>query len=55
MAVWAKQLQIINYVISMIPINMMDLEHQFFSIPLAQSTNLTVSIPSQDSTNVFPF
>ena len=44
MAIWAKQLKILHHVIPVIPIYMMDLEHQFFPVPLPDSTYLAVSV-----------
>ena len=53
MAIRAKQLQIPDHVILMVPIQMMNLRHQFFSIPIPDSTYLTMGIAVQDAPNVF--
>ena len=55
MTIRAKQLQILNGVITMITIYMMNLEHQLLSVPFPQSTNLTMGVSFKYSPDVFPF
>ncbi len=55
MTVRAKKLQVINGVIAMITINMMNLEHQFLSVPLPQPTDLTMGISPKYPPDILSF
>lgn len=52
MTVRTEQLQILNDVVLMVAIQMMNLEHQFFPIPVPDPANLTMCIPMQYAPNI---
>ena len=54
MTVRAEKLQVFQRVILVVSIQMMDLEHQFLSVPVSDSTDFAMRIILQDTTDVFP-